>query len=216
MGQDVEHARSFYDRLSRAYDLLAESSEHEAREKGLELLGVAPGEAVLEIGHGTGQALVSLATAVGNDGRVVGIDLSPGMQEVARERLVAAGLTDQVELDIADARQLPCRDGEFDAVFMSFTLELFDDTEIPIVLSEIRRVLRPRGRLGVVSLESPEETNRMVDFYRWFHRHFPHIADCQPIPVEPLLSAAGFSIDSHGSTSIWGLPVAMVLARPGP
>jgi SAM-dependent methyltransferase len=54
-GQDVGAALAFYDRISRGYDRLADASEHESRERGLELLAPAKGEHILEIGFGTGQ-----------------------------------------------------------------------------------------------------------------------------------------------------------------
>lgn len=211
---DGDPTRTFYDRISKAYDLIASASEQEARQKGLDILAVAPGERVLEIGYGTGHSLVALAEAVGAEGAVCGIDLSEGMREVARERLAGSGLAGRVELDVGDARALPYGDGRFDAVAMSFTLELFDPEEdLPRVLAEVRRVLEPGGRLGVVGLETRDGSNAIVDFYRWFHRHFPHIVDCQPIRLVSLLEAAGFRVGERIATSIWGLPVAAVVAR---
>jgi ubiquinone/menaquinone biosynthesis C-methylase UbiE len=79
--------REFYDGISRAYDLIADSSEHAARDLGLRALGVSSGERVLEIGCGTGHALVSLAGEVGPTGQVHGIDVSSGMMAVARRRV---------------------------------------------------------------------------------------------------------------------------------
>lgn len=205
--------RAFYDRISRSYDLLAEASEHQSRERGLELLDVRPGERVLEIGFGTGHGLVSLAEAVGPEGTVVGIDVSEGMREVARERLEESGLAERARsLDLGDARDLPYDDASFDAVFLSFTLELFEEGDLERVLGECRRVLAPGGRLGVVSLEHEESTSLLVDLYKWLHRHFPHIADCRPIPVIDLVAASGFRIERRVGMSIWSLPVAAVVA----
>lgn len=137
--------RSFYDRISHVYDLLADAGEHGAREEGVEALEVAEGERALEIGYGTGHALVELARAVGDEGRVVGIDISGGMADIARKRVDQAGLIERVRIDRGDVRDLPYEDGAFDIVFCSFTLELFEDDERPRVLAEIRRVLRPGG-----------------------------------------------------------------------
>ena len=75
---DRPSAQRFYDRISRAYDLIADAGEHKARERGLELLAPAPGERALEIGYGTGHSLEALAAAVGAAGRVVGVDLLQG------------------------------------------------------------------------------------------------------------------------------------------
>lgn len=216
--QDVDAARAFYDRISRVYDGLADADEHESRERGLELLAPTDGEHILEVGFGTGQALVSLARAVGPAGGVSGIDASEGMAQVARRRLEDAGLVDRVELRVDAAPPLPWPDSCFDAVTMSFTLELFPDGVIPELLAETRRVLRPGGRLGVVSMAvSPpgERESALTHTYKWLHRHFPHIVDCRPIDAPAGIRAAGFDLRQVIEMSIWTLPVvALLAARP--
>ena len=130
--------RGLYDRIRSAYDLIADSSEHTVRDDGVRALGVSRGQRVLEIGCGTGHGLVSLADDVGHAGQVNGVDLSWGMMAVARRRVQSAALRN-VSLTIGDARALCFRSSVFDAVFRSFTLELFDGA-IPNVLVEVRRV----------------------------------------------------------------------------
>ena len=139
-----------YDRISVAYDLIADPAEHQARDRGLDLLNARPGERVLEIGAGTGRALIRLAQAVGPSGEVCGLDSSAGMLRLARQRL--SSCRGHVDLQQGDGRSLPYLAASFDAAFMSFTLELFDPPDIELVLSEIKRVLRPRGRLAIVCL----------------------------------------------------------------
>ena len=217
--QDVEAARAFYDRISRVYDAISDASEHASRERGLELLAPAEGEQILEVGFGTGQALVPLARAVGSAGGVSGIDLSEGMAMVARRRLEDAGLGDRVELRVGAAPPLPWPDSRFDAVTMSFTLELLPDDVIRELLAETRRVLRPGGRLGVVSMAvsprgKPESV--LTHTYKWLHRHFPHIVDCRPIDASAGIRAAGFDPRQVIEMSIWTLPVVALLAVPAP
>jgi len=207
--------QAFYDRISHVYDAIADTSEHEARGRGLELLGARAGEHALEIGYGTGHAMVELAAAVGESGRVVGIDISAGMHEVANARLVEAKLASRVRLLVDQVPPLPFEDKRFDAVFMSFTLELFDAATIPTVLEEVRRVLRPGGRLGVVAMATTpagERESVLTHTYKWMHRHFPHIVDCQPIDVAALLEGAGFEVSVQESMKIWTLPVAVLVA----
>lgn len=198
--------RTFYDRISGAYDLIADASEGACRAQGLQALGMVAGEHALELGFGTGHGLVSLAVSVGPTGMVCGVDISEGMLGIARRRVLSAGLRN-VALTIGDARALSFRDASFDAAFMSFTLELFDSTAIPVVLAEVRRVLRPNGRVGVVAMTESADQNVMTDIYTWLHRHFPHFVDCRPIDVAGLLRRPGFRERCGGPMSIWGLRV---------
>jgi ubiquinone/menaquinone biosynthesis C-methylase UbiE len=212
-------ARSAYDRLSRWYDLLAGWAERPARETGLGLLAARPGETVLEIGSGTGTSLVKLAEAVGAGGRVCGLDLSEGMLRVARRRLGRAGLSGRVDLRCGDASAgLPYPASTFDAVFLSFTLELFDTPEIPIVLGECRRVLRDGGRLVVVAMSKDAGSplaRLAVRLYEWAHDRFPAAADCRPIFPARAVSEAGFEVRRQRALSMWGLPVEIVEALAG-
>ena len=203
-----EHTRHFYDRISRAYDLLADSSEHAVRHTGVQALGLSLGQRALEIGSGTGHGLVSLAGAVGPTGQVCGVDLSGGMTAVASSCIVSAGLKN-VSLCQGDARALCFQSHVFDAVFMSFTLELFESA-ITAVLAEVRRVLSASGRVSVVAMAETSETNAMMDLYKWLHRHWPHVVDCRPIDVVSLLEAAGFQTRTVAATRIWDLPVVTV------
>jgi len=209
-------ARKFYDRISGVYDLIADTSEREAREKGLDLLAVQPGERVLEIGYGTGHTLISLAEKVGPEGRVCGIDISEGMHRVAGQRVAEAGFADRVTLAVGEVPPLPYENDQFDAVTMSFTLELFPLNVIPVLLGEVGRVLRDGGRLGVVCMATPkngDDESLLERTYKWMHHHFPHIVDCQPIDVESFLDGAGFRLESDHRMDIWSLDVAAVVGR---
>lgn len=147
-----EEAKKSYDRMSKFYDYFAGIFEKKYRDITLRQLCINKGEIVLEVGFGTGHCLKQIAESVERTGKVCGIDISSGMLAVAKKQLERAGLLDRVELTCGDAMKMPYEDNKFDAVFMSFTLELFDTPEIPKVLNEIKRVLKPKGRLGVVSM----------------------------------------------------------------
>jgi demethylmenaquinone methyltransferase/2-methoxy-6-polyprenyl-1,4-benzoquinol methylase len=188
--QTRSKTRAFYDGISSAYDLIADSSEHAVREIGVRALDVSSGERVLEIGCGTGHGLVSLATDVGHVGQVHGIDISSGMMAVARSRIESTGLRN-VTLTLGDATVLCFRSGVFDAVFMSFTLELFERA-MSDVLKEVRRVLRIGGRVCIVAISDTGHTNAMTDLYEWLHRRWPQLVDCRPIDVVGVLRAAQF------------------------
>jgi ubiquinone/menaquinone biosynthesis C-methylase UbiE len=192
------------------YDFLSYRSEAPMRAAGLDLLKAAPGENVLEIGFGTGHCLSALARSVGPTGTVFGIDLSDRMMKLARRNLARAGLLDRCALCCCDAARLPCRQGSLHAVFMSFTLELFDTPEIPEVLSECQRVLRPGGRIVVVGMSKEGPAGPMVRYFEWMHRQFPRLLDCRPIYVRRMLEDSGFAIEKQAIRHMW-IPVEIVL-----
>lgn len=204
-------ARATYDAISKWYDALAGGAEAGLRELGLQGLGVQPGEAVLEIGFGTGKGILALARSVGASGKVCGIDISPAMRGLALDRIKQAGFSGWVELRCGDATDLPFEADAFDAVFMCFTLELFDTPEISTVLAECRRVLRPKGRLCTVSMSTSERIGVALSLYSWAHRTFPRFADCRPIPAREFLETSGFGIRKMTNVQMWGLPVSVIL-----
>ncbi len=199
-----------YDRMSSWYDLIGGWAEVKHMQAGLQRLHVAEGERILEIGPGTGHGMISMARSLGGSGRVYGIDLSGGMLSVARRRVRQSGLRQRVDLCQGDGSKLPFEAGCFDAVFMSFTLELFDPAEIPEVLGECHRVLRRAGRTCVVALL--KKTGWMARLYEMAHEKLPDIVDCRPIYVQQLVQNAGFQIVDVRQTSMWGLPVESVMA----
>jgi ubiquinone/menaquinone biosynthesis C-methylase UbiE len=181
VARSKEDARNFYDRISRWYDAIEGIWTRKSTDAGLQKLGAAEGERVLEIGFGTGHSVLALARSVGESGKVYGIDISPRMQESTLARVARSGHAERVELVLGDAAHLPFEEEFFDAVFMSFVLELFDTPDIPKVLSECSRVLKKGGRICVVSLSRSGGTKPMRGLYEWGHRKFPRLLDCRPI-----------------------------------
>ncbi|MCQ1536676.1 methyltransferase domain-containing protein [Methanosarcina sp. KYL-1] len=205
-------ARASYDRMGKWYDLFASPFEKKFVNTGLQKLHAVPGEIILEIGFGTGQGIFELAGSVGNSGRVCGIDISEKMCAITRSKVEKAGFSERVQLVCGDAAKLPFPSESFDAIFMSFTLELFDTPEIPIVLQECRRVLKKDGRLCVVAMKQKHDPTLMIKLYEWAHGKFPNYVDCRPIFVREMLEDAGFCIRDTTEISSWGLPVEVVVS----
>lgn len=208
--------RAIYGRLSRFYGVFEGRFQKRLRERGLELLAIREGESILEIGFGTGCALVEIARRVGGSGRACGLDLTPEMITRARRRLEKQGLAGRVELCEGDARKMPYEDGLFDAVYMAETLELIDTPDIPVVFAEIRRVLKVRGRLVLSSMPREGHEGSLVwRVYEWLHRTLPQVASCRPIYVEDSVTSAGFEIVTTEEMKIAGVfPTKIVTARP--
>jgi ubiquinone/menaquinone biosynthesis C-methylase UbiE len=210
--QSKEETRHYYNKIAKVYDLLSEEAEKPMREAGIKKLAAKSGESILEIGFGTGHCLVEIARAVGPNGKVLGIDISDQMLALAQGLLAKEGVADRAELKCGDAEQLPFQTNSLDGIFFSFTLELFDTPELPKVLAECKRVLRPGGRIVVVAVSREGEHGIMLNLYEWTHRHFPNLMDCRPIYVRRALEAAGFTIRDADVESMW-VPVEIVMAE---
>lgn len=213
-----EEIKQAYGTISRFYAIIEGFFEKGIRRKSLEVLAVKAGEAVLEIGFGTGYALKEIAAAVGQNGRAYGIDITPQMLKIADNRLKRAGLKERVTLTEGDARKMPYPDDEFDAVYIADTLELFDIPDIPRVLREIKRVLKSGGRLVVASLSRQgKESSLFVRFYEWLHRTWPKYFNCRTIYVAASIKEAGYRIARADSLVVAGLvPYEIVLAKSQP
>jgi ubiquinone/menaquinone biosynthesis C-methylase UbiE len=123
------------------------------REAYLDLLGIAPGERVLDLGCGSGVVARAVARRVGPNGRVVAVDPSPVMLSVAREIAEREGLQDRIEFRVGDARELDLPDHSFDVV-LAITV-LSHTTNAERALPGLIRVTRPGGRIGILDLDTP-------------------------------------------------------------
>ena len=100
-------------------------------------------------------------------------------------------------------------------MYVASTLELFDTPEIPIVLREIKRVLKPTGGLCVVSIPKKGRENSLsLKLYEWFFKTFPNISTCRPIYIEDSLTQAGFRINNVDETFMSKFfPMKIVIAN---
>jgi len=138
--------------------------------RAFDMLGLAPDQAVLEIGFGHGADVRKLARLVPK-GFVGGVDPSPRMLRFASRRNRRAIRAGQVELRLGSAASIPFEDARFDRVVSAHTLYFWPDVEAG--LREIRRVLRPHGRLVLVFLaadESPSPRLHPPSVFRFLRR----------------------------------------------
>lgn len=207
-----EEAKQVYDRFSKFYDYTLGLLGRKYSKTALEHLSVVEGETVLEIGSGTGECLKWIARLVGPAGKVCGIDISAAMIEKTKKRLEKDGLANRAELCCGDATCLPFGESTFDAVFMSFTLEVFDTPEIPKVLTQIKKVLKPDGRLGIIDMSKEDGKSVFLKAYEWIHNKYPKYLGSRPIYAEQCLIDAGYRIKSKQKVSIFRLPAEIVIA----
>ena len=208
-----KEAESTYNKISRWYDILEGYWERKAIKIALQKLNAADGDFVLEIGFGTGHGITALADSVGITGKVFGLDLSANMIKRTKLRLKNLGLDNRTILYRGDAVSIPFKENSFDAIFMSFALELFDNPEIPKVLKGCFSTLKDKGRICVASLTNAGKKSVMRELYVYGHDKFPKLLDCRPIYVKESLIEAGFKILDTSQVSLLGIPVEIVLAK---
>jgi phosphatidylethanolamine/phosphatidyl-N-methylethanolamine N-methyltransferase len=150
MNGNAGDVQAFYGRWARLYDLIARAPGVGAwRANATAALGLDPGETVVEMGCGTGANLPYLRERVGSRGRVIGIDLTEGMLNVARERIVDQGW-ENVSVLRADAARPPLTNvgidpAAIDGVLASFVSGMFADPQ-PVV-DRWCSLLAPGGRI---------------------------------------------------------------------
>ncbi|MFJ3906494.1 class I SAM-dependent methyltransferase [Streptomyces sp. NPDC090025] len=186
-----------HERVRRSYDTVA--GEYRAR-IGDELAGkpldrallgalaeeAGAGAAVADLGCGPGHVAAWLAGR--GAGTVVGVDLSPAMVALGRESYP------EVEFRTGNLLRLPARDGEFDAAVALYSLIHLGPGELLPALTEIRRVLRPGGRL-LVSFHIGSETHHLDQW--WGHSVDIDFHYLEPAAVADALRAAGFRIEAE-------------------
>jgi arsenite methyltransferase len=127
---------------------------------------IQPGETVVDIGCGAGTDLLLAARRVRPNGRAIGIDMTEAMRDRALACAALSGLTN-VEVHLADATALPLPDASVDVVISNGVLNLVPEKEKSF--AEIRRILRPGGRLQladiVLDAELREDVRRNIDLW---------------------------------------------------
>lgn len=147
---------AMFDGIARRYDLLNRiislGLDQRWRKRTVRSLALEPGQRVLDLATGTGDLAIQIARRH-PDVSVVGLDPSQGMLEVARSKCARKRLDDRIELVTGDAQELPYENDSFDAVTMGFGIRNVPDRMC--ALTEIARVVRPGGRVGILELSEP-------------------------------------------------------------
>ena len=213
-----DQVRRIYDRRSRTYAHTVGRLERRAHRRAVDLADIRPDDRVLEVAVGPGTTLVAILARVDRSNIVHGVDISPGMLAQAARTTAAAGY-DNVELHEADARSLPYPDHSFDLVYNGYMLDLIRFEDIPVVLGEFRRVLKPGGRLVLVHM-SKANPERMTWFERIYaalpQRVVPRVLGlCRPVVLESYVREAGF-VDVRREFVGGLMPSEIIVARRPP
>jgi demethylmenaquinone methyltransferase / 2-methoxy-6-polyprenyl-1,4-benzoquinol methylase len=150
-----EEVALMFDNIAPRYDLLNHllslGIDKGWRKKAISMLDTIKPKTILDVATGTGDFAISALTL--NPQKITGIDISEGMLESGREKIVRKGLSEKIELIYGDSENLPFADNSFDASTVAFGVRNFENLDKG--LKEIHRVLKKGGCLVVLEFSKP-------------------------------------------------------------
>lgn len=203
----VDEARAFYDRLGARLDTQA-FYEDRALEVLVRHAGLASARSVFELGCGTGRlARRLLSEVLPGTARYVGVDISPTMVALARERLRPWADRAQVRQSEGGARR-HAADGPYDRFVSTFVLDLMSDTDIAAAIADAGHALTPGGLLCLVGLTHGRGGLSALASRLWslVHRLHPAlVGGCRPLDLRAYLPSTGWTIRHHEVVTRWGI-----------
>ena len=196
----AKQVEEMFDSIAPAYDFMNRAMtlgiDRWWRRVAVRMVGKSRPKRILDVATGTGDFAIDLYRKLQPE-QVVGIDLSQGMLDVAREKIARHGLGDAVSVQQGDCLALPFEEKSFDAVTVAFGVRNFE--HLLQGYQQMHRVLRPGGVLCVVELSTPR--NRFV---RWFY-------DLYTLHIIPWFGA----LKSHDKSAYRYLPQSIAAVPQG-
>lgn len=214
MALSPDQARRVYNQIGRIQDWQA-FYEDAATNRLVADAGLAGGQAIFEFGCGTGRFAARLLEAQPTSVTYLGVDISPVMVALAARRLAAwPGRARAVLVD--GSLPLPADDRFADRVFSTFVFDLLDPDYARAVLVDLRRILRPDGRLCIASLTSGQRPLERAVSRAWtgLWRVAPQlVGGCRPIIMSALLDQ-DWRVLHHSRVHRYGLVIDALIAAP--
>lgn len=160
--------QSIAPRYDVANDVLSFGTHRVWKKKAVSMMGICAGDVVVDLCTGTGDLAFRIARVVGDSGKVIGIDFVPGMLELAESKRQAHPPYPALEFVQGDAMNLDLPENIADGVSIAFGIRNVPD--VGKCLSEIRRILKPRGTLMVLEFGQPFVPGFAL-LYRFYSRH---------------------------------------------
>ena len=201
-GRTINRWTQFYDLFARVMSL---GHDGALRQETVTRAGVRPGDQVLDVGCGTGALTLVAARQAGAAGQVYGIDASPEMIRVAKRKGVRAAAAVTFSTGLIERLEYP--DQMFDVVLSSLMMHHLTDELRRRGLLEIRRVLKPGGRVFIVDFSGEAGAGLHGIVARLGHRGpgAPAVGE-QDLPA--LLAEAGFEEVTNGAMGLPGIGFA--------
>ena len=147
-----------FDTISKNYDglnrVISLGIDVKWRKRVVKLVGKSNPKTILDIATGTGDLAIAMVKTGAK--KIVGLDISTGMLEVGKQKVNAKELDATIEMVVGDSENLSFEDNSFDAITVAFGVRNFENLEKG--LSEIYRVLAPKGTLAILETSVPTKT----------------------------------------------------------
>lgn len=177
-GQEKHVAvRDMFDRIAPRYDcanrVLSFRRDVAWRKRMARFIADRRAVRLLDLATGTGDQILHFIEGGADIGAALGLDMAERMLAIGRAKIAERGLDAKVELRVGDAAAIPCEDGGFDAVSISFGIRNVGD--VPRALREMRRVLKPGGRALILEFSLPENALFQPLYLFYLRRVLPRI-----------------------------------------
>ena len=150
-----DQVATMFNNISKNYDdlnrVISFGIDISWRKKVVQIVSKNNPQQILDIATGTGDLALMMSTLAPE--KIIGLDISEGMLSVGKEKISKAQLNDKIEMVVGDSEDIPYADNTFDAITVSFGVRNFANLDKG--LSEIRRVLKPKGTLVVLETSNP-------------------------------------------------------------
>ena len=170
-----EQVTQMFDTISENYDglnrVISFGIDIKWRKRVVAILKNKKPEILLDIATGTGDLAINLVQTGAR--KIIGLDISPGMLEVGKKKVLAKHMEKTIEMIEGDSENLPFEDNTFDAVTVAFGVRNFETLEKG--LFEIHRVLKPKGTFVVLETSVPTKTPYKQGYHFYTKNILPRI-----------------------------------------
>ncbi len=201
---------SVYNKLAGVYDIWGRMTESRARNRAIELAAIEDGQNILEVAVGTGLAFYEIVKR-NPHGQNVGIDLSPGMLEKAKTRLIKLQEA-RYSLRTGTAFDLQMATGSIDLLVNNYMFDLISFEDMDKVLTEFKRVLKKGGKLVLVNMTEGETISSRL--YDHIYLISPKtMGGCRGVLLTDKLTQHGFTVESREYVQQMLFPSEVILAH---
>ena len=173
-GSKKQQVSKMFDNIAKHYDFLNHflslGIDKVWRRKMIaELKDVQP-QLILDVATGTGDVAINTIKQLNIKGlHIIGLDISPEMLNIGKKKIVTEGMSGTIDMIVGDSESLPFENNKFDAITVAYGVRNFENLERG--LSEMQRVLKPKGKLVVLEFSQP----RVFPFRQLFNFYFKNI-----------------------------------------